>query len=109
MIDSYESDDEYHKFQELLDKIFRRWMWKIFLILNKDTRNILKSINDDDEYNYDPADDIIDLDLEFGPEMWDEFSFASADEIKRIMPEANLNGTDFVNNKSGIDSLIDSN
>ncbi|PIN84341.1 MAG: hypothetical protein COV65_01245 [Nitrosopumilales archaeon CG11_big_fil_rev_8_21_14_0_20_33_24] len=97
MIEYY--DDEYSKFSEFLNIFFRRWMWKIFLVVNKNTEEILES-DDEEEYEDVIIDEVINIEDEFSYEIWDDFSFLAVDEINRIMPEANLN------NRSEIGSLI---
>ncbi len=99
--------DDYNQFQEFLTIFFREWMWKIFSVTNKTTTEILNSVNSESEYVDFDEDDVIDLNDEFGDEMWDSFLFSAADEINHIMPESKLDPTDYVNSKSEIDSLID--
>jgi len=94
------------KFEEILDKIFRRWMWQIFSIVNNKSNNILESIIDYDDYEEETIDVSIDMHIEFGDEMWDTFSFYAVDEINKLIPKENINPADYVNHKSEIDSLI---
>ncbi len=106
----FNNEESNLKFQEIVDLIFRQWMWQIFLTLNHNSDKFLKSIVDDDgsiQNNFnDESDDAIDMIYEFGDELWDNLSFMAADEINRLLPQENLSGVDYVNNKSEIDSLI---
>jgi len=81
----FENADD-HQLFEVIDELYRRWMWSIFLATNRSPLEIL------DEYEKETEDENEEFNFEniLGPEVYDEIRFMAKDELAKINPRAKL-------------------
>lgn len=82
---------------DIVDYLFRRWMWTMFMVYNTTLDKILKEYESDDDEDY----EVFSFDEILGPEKWDEILFMAADELNRIRPDLKIQRHEFVNSKGG--------
>lgn len=87
----FENADDVQLF-EVIDELYRRWMWSIFLATNRSPLEIL------DEYEKETEDENEEFNFEniLGPEVYDEIRFMAKDELAKINPRAKLSNSLFL-------------
>lgn len=90
--------------EDIIDDLFRRWMWTMFMTHDKTLNQILKEYENDDDYeDY----EVFSFENILGPEKWDTIRFMSADELNRTKPELKIKPHDFVNeSRTGLSNSL---